>query len=135
MTNWGWVSREFAKSNATDTVYQATVDLLRFLDDLKLGDGERKDVLHYASELTAGHSIATPEETERWMPVIPGYYSIGDTIRVHNNAYDGEKGLLHNGKRGRVTAARDGFVLVVYEDALSADIQYRHLPEKLQRLA
>lgn len=138
MTDWGWVSRELAGAKVNEDVNEATVMVLRELgvqkEKLRLSDDEVRGVLDCVHKLALGHSIAVEKKKEKWGPVLPGAYRIGDTVRVKADAYDGDRGVRNNGKRGRVTAARDGLVLVVYEDAFSADIQYRHAPEKLERL-
>ena len=138
MTDWGWVSRELAGARVNEDVSEASVMVLRELgvqqDKLKLTDDEVRTVLDCVHKLALGHSIAVPVADEKWGPVLPGAYSIGDTVRVRRDAYEGDRGVRNNGKRGRVTAARDGLVLVVYDDAFSSDIQYRHAPEKLERL-
>lgn len=138
MTNWGWVSRELAGAKVSQDVNETSVMVLQKLEQMQakfdLSDDDVRVVLDCVHKLGLGHSIAVEEKPEKWGPVVPGAYSIGDTIRVKPDAYEGERGTKHNGKRGRVTAARDGLVLCVYEDAFSADIQYRHAPVKLQRL-
>lgn len=134
MTDWGWVSRELAGAKVTGTDAEGVVQVLKLLDDLKIVDQKAAEVLAFAYELAIGHSIAVAEVEERWGPVRPGEYRVGDTVRVRSDAFDGDKGVLHNGKRGRVVAARDGFVLVVHDGQLNIDIQHRYRPESLQRL-
>ncbi len=136
--DWGWVSRELHGAKATQPIQEAVVGLLECTVDLvnlhDLTDEERETVIEYLTKLLRGYSIALKDETERWGPVRPGDYRIGDTIRVRDTAYEGERGTKNNGRRGRVVAARDGFVLCVYDEDNNADLVYRHLPEKLQRL-
>lgn len=136
--DWAWVSRELGGAKAADTDQEFVVAVLKAIydnaDKHKLSDAEVMVDLDRIRELVQGHSITIAEEGEMWGPVIPGAYSIGDTVRVKANAYDGELGALNNGKRGRVTAARDGKVIVLYNDAPSLDYQVRHDPERLERL-
>lgn len=133
-TDWGWVSRELAAAKTGTIVNDAVVKLLESLRKLELRDDEERDALDKLQKLAAGHSIAEVPKDEKWGPVIPGDYKIRDTVRVKPSAYEGEMGTRHNGKRGRVVAARNGFVLVVYEGQMNADIQHRHRPENLQKL-
>lgn len=136
--DWGWVSRELGALEPGYKVNEVVTGTLAKLAEEKtrlgLTDDELRNCLDIIHKLALGHSIAPTKKEERWGPVIPGEYRIGDTVRVKPKAYDAERGVLHNNRRGRVVAARDGKVLVVYDDALSADIQYRHDPQKLQRL-
>jgi hypothetical protein len=131
--NWGWVSKQLAESDASEDEKELIVDLLKRLNDGGLDDARFVTVLRTFGNLALGHAVAAPKG-ERWGPVVPGYYQIGDTVRVKLDAYDGEKGQRHNGKRGRAVAARNGLVVVVYDDASSSEEQYRHQPASLQRL-
>lgn len=136
--DWGWVSRELGALEVSrpvnDTVGNALAKIAEDRERFGLTDDDVRLVLDLVHKLALGHSVAPPKQEEKWGPVVPGAYRIGDTVRVKSEAYDGERGIKHNGKRGRAVAARDGFVICVYDDALSVDIQYRHLPDKLQRL-
>jgi hypothetical protein len=135
---WGWVSRELAAAEANDVVKEVVASMLHTLtkerDKWDLSEDDERDVLIKIQKLAAGHSIALPKKEERWVECIPGYFGVRDTVRVKNDAYTGERGVRDNGRRGRVVAARDGFVIVVYDGESNADIQYRHRPEQLEVL-
>lgn len=133
-TEWGWVSKQLAGAKASDEVKDAVVYCLKTLREQELDDETEVEVVMKLLSLVQGHSIAVSEPDERWGPVVPGAYSIGDTVRVKIDAFDGEKGQKHNGKRGRVTASRNGFAVVLLDDSPSSEIQMHYLPQHLERL-
>ncbi len=133
-TEWGWISKQLQGAGITGSLNDAAVHVLKCLRDEDLSDTEEQEVLRAVVALAAGHSIIVSVPGEKWGPVVPGAYSIGDTVRVKSDAFEGDRGLQHNGKRGRITAARDGFVRVLYDDSPSSDIQMHHRPETLERL-
>lgn len=133
-TKWGWVSKQLEASALDQQTSDAVVYVLERLRKEELSDEQEVAALQAAVALAQGHSIAVAREEERWGPVIPGDYAIKDTVRVRANAFEGEMGQLHNGKRGRVVAARNGFVVVVLDDSPSSEIQMHYWPEHLERL-
>lgn len=138
MTDWGWVSRQLDGIKADKRVNEATVDLLdafsSIVDELSLNDDEQRTVLGYVQKLHLGHALVKDKSDEKWGPVIPGEYSVGNTVRVRADAYTGHHGILHNGKRGRITAVHQAKAVVLYDDAPSSEHSFYHEPAKLERL-
>lgn len=132
-TDWGWVSKQLAGTKLDQSTKDAVVYVLERLRKEDLTDDQERAALNTALKLAAGHSVAETPEEERWGPVVPGAYAIKDTVRVKANAFEGELGRKHNGLRGRVVASRNGFVMVVPDDAPSSEVQYRYKPEHLER--
>ena len=132
-TEWGWVATQLAGAQHDQATKDAVVFVLETLRKQDLTDEQEQAALHAARELAAGHSIAQEETKERWGPVIPGAYAVKDIVRVKSNAFDGDLGRRHNGKRGRVVASRNGLVMVVLDDSPSSEIQMRYKPEHLER--
>ena len=70
--------------------------------------------------------------THTWVPVLARAVHPGDVVRVRHDAYDDADPMApHNGRKGRVTALRNG-VLVVYDGAAHASMGVRHPPNKLE---
>lgn len=134
--NWGWVSRQL--SGQQDRVKEVVVATLKTFSDKSdewlLEDDEARKALEIFQKLALGYAVIEDAPDEKWADVIPGEYSIGDTVRVRADAYDGAPGLRHNGKRGRVTAVHQSKAVVLYDDAKNSEESFYHLPEKLQRL-
>lgn len=134
-TEWGWISKQLAASPHDQAVKDAVVYVIERLRKEDLTDEQEATVMNVATRLVSGHSIAPATAAgERWGPVIPGEYQVKDVVRVRSNAFDGDIGQQHNGKRGRVVASRNGFVMVVLDDSPSSEIQMRYKPEHLERL-
>lgn len=132
-TEWGWVSKQLEASTLDQQTKDAVVYVLERLRKEEISDEQEVAALKAAVELVQGHSIAVALKDERWGPVVPGDYKVKDTVRVRANAFEGEMGQLHNGKRGRVVASRNGFVVVVLDDSPSSEIQMHYKPEHLER--
>jgi PHP family Zn ribbon phosphoesterase len=72
---------------------------------------------------------------EIWEPGMPGFIRVGDEVRVLANAFEGELGQLHNGRRGRVVAVRSGDVIVKTTDGREPVLDGSHYsPYKVEKL-
>lgn len=132
-TEWGWVSKQLESTDFDQVTKDTVVYVLELIRKEDLTDDQERNVLNTALKLAAGHSVAKTPEDERWGPVIPGAYAVRDVVRVRDNAFEGELGTRHNGKRGRVVATRNGLVMVVLDDSPSSEIQMQYKPEHLER--
>jgi hypothetical protein len=137
-SKWGFVSKQLAEVRANEPVAAVTVELLRTLESeteaWELTDAEQQTVLDYVQKLSQGHSLGAEEADENWGPVVPGEYNIGDTVRVKSDAYTGDHGLRHNGKRGRIIAVHQSKTVVLYDDAPNSEESFFHEPYNLERL-
>lgn len=137
-SKWGWVSIQLHKVGASDRVQEVTAQMMRRFDELAdeflLSDEERVNVLTYVRKLHVGNALIEDSPDERWGDVVPGSYNVGDTVRVREDAYPGEHGMRHNGKRGRVIGVAQAKAIVLYDDAKNSEESFYHEPEKLQRL-
>lgn len=133
-TKWGWVSKQLEASALDQPTKDAVVYVLERLRKEELDDDQELRALQAAVELVQGHSIEVARAEERWGPVVPGYYAVKDTVRVKKDAFGGDLAREHNGKRGRVVATRNGFVVVVLDESPSSEIQMHYRPEHLERL-
>jgi len=65
---------------------------------------------------------------------MPGYLTVGDEVRVKTNAYSGELGVLHNGRRCRIVGIRYGDIIVNTIDDIEPRLSgTRHSPYALEK--
>lgn len=126
-----WVEAQLENAGAPQEVKTSVKRLLEVWDSMNHTVQTRNDTLRIFNELARGHAIVKQSD-EKWRQCRPGEYAIRDTVRVRLDAYSGEKGQTHNGKRGRVAAVRGRFAAVVYDGAGGETTL--HEPEMLERL-
>ena len=62
------------------------------------------------------------------------YVLVGDEVRVKSNAYDGDTGVMHNGRRGKVVAVRYGDIIFKSNDNKEPVLDGTHYtPYQLQK--
>lgn len=59
-----------------------------------------------------------------------GQVRVGDKVRVREDAYGAEAGKIHNGKVGRILAARGGLFIISYDDGSMSSVH--HEPGRLE---
>jgi hypothetical protein len=100
---------------------------------------EQQQALRIISQLVTGQSIeyhASDETPENWQPVRLGNIRRGDYVRVMSNAYTGDAGMCHNGRKGPVLRVTNGDVVIRYDDGLEPDpgiLGSHHSPYKLEK--
>lgn len=93
-----------------------------------------ENVLGVFSELAKGHTLISENEEEVWVAAKSGSLTVGEEIRVKRNAYDGPAGLVHNGRRGVITAIRYGDIHVRYTDGEELNTPFiKHPPSALEK--
>jgi hypothetical protein len=93
-------------------------------------------VLDSFARLARGQALdVATAEPEVWIAVKPGNIVRGEFIRVKSDAYEGEPGLLHNGRRGRVVRISNGDVITIYDDGRTPSFQQgvHHSPHVLEK--
>jgi hypothetical protein len=83
------------------------------------------------SLLGLGHAYVKTNKNELWMPVRPGDIKTADEVRVRADAYEGETGTLHNGRRGVVVGVRYGDVIIRSTDGKSPALEGAHYPPQM----
>jgi hypothetical protein len=73
---------------------------------------------------------AAEADKYHWIPVSPRQLNRDDVVRVKADAYNGEMGIAHNGRVGRVADIRNG-VIVAYDGV--AGMGSRHDIEHLEQ--
>lgn len=100
---------------------------------------EQQQALRIFSQLLVGQSVEyrhPGQEPENWQSVRLGNVRRGDYVRVLSDAYSGEAGMCHNGRKGPVLRVSNGDVIVRYDDGLhppSGDLGAHHSPYKLEK--
>jgi hypothetical protein len=95
-----------------------------------------KEAVQVFSKLALGHALAEPvvAQDEIWVPAMPGQLTVGDEVRVRNNAFDGDLGTTHNGRRGKITGLRYGDVIFKSTDGKAPLLDGAHYsPDKLEK--
>lgn len=109
--------------------------------ELKARNMSRDDAVAVTSALAAVAAsgeltLRADGSTEMWVPLTPGRFRVGDTVRVRADAYPPESGKsLAAGRRGVVVAVRGGLVHVRYTgDTGGMASTSSHPLDKLQQL-
>lgn len=102
----------------------------------KLSDNMTEEVLNVFPKLARGHVLKTEENEDdyRWEDLQPGQITVGDVVRVKTDAFDGNLGAMHNGRRGKVVAVRYGDVIFKSTDNRDPVLDGVHYsPYKLEK--
>jgi hypothetical protein len=95
-----------------------------------------KEAAEVFSKLALGHALTEEKvaEDEVWIPAMPGQMTVGDEVRVLKDAFDGDLGPTHNGRRGKIAALRYGDVIFKSTDGKEPALDGVHYsPYKLER--
>ena len=114
-----WASAQMAEAKVRAVVGRIVMKILDAWtpvpDSVKPEDV--KTAFEVAGKLVLGHAlVASSTGSEIWVSVKPGQIKVGDQVRVAFDAYTGELGALHNGRRGKVVAIRSGDIIVTTTD-------------------
>ena len=130
-----WVKSQLQAAKVRKPVGDATMKMIEFFDTFELDDEQRKKSVEMFSILANGHSYVKENKKETWVPVRPGDIKVADEVRVKSDAYDGELGAFHNGRRGVVVGVRYGDVIMKTTDGKEPMIDGGHYsPYSLEKL-
>lgn len=131
-----WLEEQLTKFDVPEQYRDPITRLVKMCWFFDQNFGMDKDTykrfLDTVVSLAQGHNIAPEDPNSTWVQAKPGMLVIRDYVRVRNDAYSGETGLMHNGKEGRITAIRYGDIHVLYEGATGSDT-VRHSPHALEK--
>lgn len=130
-----WVREQFQQAKVKQAVGTAVLRLLDVWNTMNHSDKTAQETVEVFSRVALGHAIA-PQGTgdEVWVPAQPGQITVGDEVRVKVDAYDGEAGQMHNGRRGRIVAIRYGDVVFKSDDGKEPEINgAHHSPHQLEK--
>lgn len=132
-----WVRQQMQDAKVKVGSGKAVLKLLQtWVESGELSAGLAKEAVEVFSKLALGHSLSgeKPAEDEVWVPAMPGQMTVGDEVRVLNDAFDGELGITHNGRRGKITALRYGDVIFKSTDGKEPLLDGAHYsPYNLER--
>jgi hypothetical protein len=117
-TDIEWVKNQLTNAKVPQAVGTAVMRLMDVWVSMNHTEKTRGKTLELFIELAMGHAIV-PEELPlngRWIPVQPGQIVVGETVRVKTDAYDGDLGMMHNGRIGRIVGIRYGDVIIKTTD-------------------
>jgi hypothetical protein len=66
------------------------------------------------------------KEDEKWIPGMAGRMKVGDIVLIRPDAFEGELGQIHNGRRGKVVAVRYGDIIVNSIDDIEPKLNGTH---------
>jgi hypothetical protein len=68
------------------------------------------------------------------VPAQAGFLVVADEVRVKWNAFDGDKGKIHNGRRGKIVSIRYGDIIVKTTDGKEPVLEgFHYTPQQLEK--
>ena len=132
--NYDWIRQQMQEARVKVGVGNAILKLLKTWETLNLSGPQAKEVVAYFPQLALTHSIVPEQPEEKWVDAQPGAILVGDEVRVKPDAYDGDTGVIHNGRRGRVVAVRYGDIIFKSNDGKEPVLDGTHYaPYQLQK--
>lgn len=114
-TNIDWVKEQLTNAKVSQPVGNSVMRLMEVWSTMNHSDKTRDTTLEIFSRLAKGHAIIDDQQSSlegKWIPVQPGQIKVAEIVRVKADAYDGDLGMMHNGRVGRVVAVRYGDVII-----------------------
>lgn len=130
-----WVKEQLQAAKVRKPVGDSTMKLIELLDSIELSDEHREKTVEMFSLLANGHAFIKETKGETWVPVRPGDIKVTDQVRVKADAFTGEGGQFHNGRRGVVVGVRYGDVIIKTNDGKKPELDGAHYsPYALEKL-
>ena len=123
-----WVKSQIQAAKVRKPVGNAILKIVEAVDSLEIPHEQKKQALEIAARVALGHALVEESIEEVWTPVRPGSIKISDQVRVKFDAFQGQLGTLHNGRRGVVVAVRYGDVIIKSNDGKKPDLDGTHYP-------
>lgn len=130
-----WVKSQLQAAKVRKPVGDATMKLIELIETFDLTPEFREKTIEMFSVLAKGHIVIQEKKNETWVPVQAGFIKVTDNVRVKADAFDGELGTIHNGRRGVVVGVRYGDVIIKSTDGKTPVLDGAHYPPtKLEKL-
>ena len=138
-----WAKDQLDQAGFTDSdqqlknVREAVMMLVLQFNSIDVPDVDKLESLPLFTKLAhrmelVGRDVQTPGA--RWTEFqLGGEVRPGATVRVREDAYEGAAGARHNGRVGKLVAARGGQAVVQYANSAEST-GHRHTPDKLEAL-
>lgn len=135
--NREWVIEQLEAAKVKVGSGKAILKLLEAWAEIpKLSENMTEEVLNVFPKLARGHVLKVEEDENDyiWSDLQPGQITVGDVVRVKADAFDGNLGAMHNGRRGKVVAVRYGDVIFKSTDDRDPVLDGVHYsPYKLEK--
>jgi hypothetical protein len=136
-----WVKQQLTDNKTKRVVGDSVIKLLNAWTEIKNTDPDPdKDqanlsqVIELFSKIALGHAIVKENKNENWVPAQSGQLVIADEVRVKWNAFDGDKGKIHNGRRGKIVSIRYGDIIVKTTDGKEPLLDgFHYTPQQLEK--
>ena len=136
-----WVKEQLTENKTKRVVGDTVIKLLNTWAEVKGTDPDpEKDqanlsqVIELFSKIALGHAIVKENKNENWTPAQAGSLVVADDVRVKWNAFDGEKGKIHNGRRGKIVSIRYGDIIVKTTDGKEPMLEgFHYTPQQLEK--
>ena len=117
--DFDWVKAQLSRSKTRKKPGDVAIELLKLWETFEFpNQTQQEDAIEVFSALANGYALL-PESADRWLPANAGFMlTVGDTVRVRKDAFTGEAGMVHNGRRGVIVAKRSGDIIVKHTDGL-----------------
>lgn len=130
-----WIKEQLQAAKVRKPVGDATMKLVELIDSIELTDEQREQAVEMFSKLARGHAHVKINKKETWIPARPGDIKVADEVRVRADAFSGEAGTVHNGRRGVVVGVRYGDVIFKSNDNKEPFLDGAHYsPHALEKL-
>lgn len=130
-----WVVSQIEAARVKRPVGNATLKLVEFVDSLNISNETKRQALELTSKIALGHAVVQENDDEVWAPVRPGDIRTAEQVRVRADAFSGDIGAIHNGRRGVVIGVRYGDVIVKTTDGRDPYLEGAHYsPHQLEKL-
>jgi len=126
-----WIKEQLQAARVRKPVGNATMKLLEFFEELELEEEFHEKTVEMFSKLALGHAFVKDKKNEVWADLRPGAITVGDEVRIKADAYDGNGGKIHNGRRGKVVAVRYGDVIFKSTDGKAPFLDGAHYPPQV----
>lgn len=136
-----WVKQQLTENKTKRVVGDTVIKLLNTWTEVKNTDPDpEKDqanlsqVIELFSKIALGHAIVKENKNENWVPAQAGSLVVADDVRVKWNAFDGEKGKIHNGRRGKIVSIRYGDIIMKTTDGKEPMLEgFHYTPQQLEK--
>jgi hypothetical protein len=123
-----WVKSQIQAARVRKSVGDAVMSIVEAVDALNISYEQKQQALEIAARVALGHAVVEEGKEEIWTPVRPGSIRISEQVRVKFDAFQGNLGTIHNGRRGVVVAVRYGDVIIKSNDGKKPDLDGTHYP-------
>jgi len=111
--DFDWVKAQLTEAKIKRGPGDAVLKLLEAWEKVTIEDEKlQEEALRILSVVAMGHSLLAPYADEVWIEATPGQIKVADQVRVKSDAFTGDTGRTHNGRRGVVVAVRYGDIIV-----------------------